>query len=109
MYMGIQTDTLELLGIAVAKGYVEPMKLTAEQSRIVKNTEEVMRNYRVSTRMQKYRRKNKITQKEMGIKIGVKQNNVSHYENRRSIIPVQLYPCIADALGVTVDELLKEE
>ena len=109
MYMTIQPDALELLGIAVAKGYVEPLKLTEEQEALINGDKEVVRNFKVTMNMRKYRLRNQLTQKELATKLGITRSHFTRIERRYIIVPVRLYPHIAKALGVTVEELLKEE
>ena len=109
MYMRIQPDALELLGVVISKGYVEPLELTEEEHKLLEGVEEVYRNYNVSQNMRKYRLEKKINQKMFSKQIGVSQAYLSYFEKRNKIIPVRLYPHIAKVLGVTVEELLKEE
>lgn len=49
------------------------------------------------------------TQVELGKKIGVIQKVIADYENGISKPPVERLPALADALGVSVDDLLRGE
>jgi len=109
MYMTIQPDALQLLGVVIAKGYVEPLEFSEEEQKLLGGVEEVYRNYNVSQNMRKYRLERGMTQKVFSKKLGVSQAFLSYFEKRNKIVPVRLYPHIAKELGVTVEELLKEE
>jgi transcriptional regulator with XRE-family HTH domain len=49
------------------------------------------------------------TQTELGKKIGVIQKLIADYETGNTKPPIDRLPLLADALGVTVDELLRGE
>lgn len=52
-----------------------------------------------------YRKKCKMTQKELAEKIGVKNNTISQWENGTNSIDVELLFNICDILGVSVNDM----
>ncbi|MBQ8372248.1 MAG: helix-turn-helix transcriptional regulator [Clostridia bacterium] len=51
------------------------------------------------------RRKNKLTQEELGERLGVSAQSISKWENNISMPDICLLPLIAETLGVSIDEL----
>lgn len=63
----------------------------------------------VGSRIKENRKRNKLTQKELGEKIGVKDNTVSAYE-RGAISPEQdMLFAISDVLGISINELFPKK
>ena len=54
-----------------------------------------------------YRKKNKITQKQLAEKLFVKQNTVSQWETGRSFPSPDMLIKLADIFGCTIDELVR--
>lgn len=48
-----------------------------------------------------------LTQAELARRVGCVQSNVSHWESGAAIVPTRRLPAIADALGVTVEDLIR--
>lgn len=55
-----------------------------------------------------FREKVNLTQKELGLAIGVKQHTVSQWETGERVPHADKLPQLASILGCTVDELLAE-
>lgn len=55
------------------------------------------------------RKNNGMTQKELGIQLGVSDKTISHWERDESLPDVSMIPLIADVFGISCDELLKGE
>lgn len=55
-----------------------------------------------------FRKSKNLTQEQLANKIGVKRTTVSMWESGESSPRATLLPKIADVLGCTVDELLRE-
>ena len=51
------------------------------------------------------RKRNNLTQEELGTKLGVSAQAISKWENSVSMPDICLLPMIAEALGVSIDEL----
>jgi len=51
------------------------------------------------------RKKNNLTQEELGAKLGVSAQSISKWENSVSMPDICLLPMIAETLGVSIDEL----
>jgi len=134
MRMKVDALTLATLGRFIAAGVVDPLELTEEQKRDVAFTqspdkhkqgnynwrrmsEEDYANYLerknkseiVMTRVKDLRREQSVTQRELAAEIGIKLHTYSGYELLRNAMPEGLIGPLAQALGVTVEELLKEE
>ncbi|GGB43360.1 hypothetical protein GCM10011409_21220 [Lentibacillus populi] len=63
----------------------------------------------VGGRIKEYRKRNKLTQKELGEKIGVRDNTVSAYE-RGAISPEQdMLFAISDVLDISINDLFPEK
>ncbi|MFD1416850.1 helix-turn-helix domain-containing protein [Oceanobacillus jeddahense] len=63
----------------------------------------------VGSRIKENRKRNKLTQKELGEKIGVKDNTISAYE-RGAISPEQdMLFAISDVLGISINELFPKK
>ena len=62
----------------------------------------------IGEQIQKFRKENRLTQKELGEAIGVSSSAVSQWESGGTP-DVSLLPAIADRLGVTVDALFGRE
>src|SRR5690606_3374822 len=59
----------------------------------------------VGQQIRKYRLANKMTQKELGLKIGVKHNTISAYENGTNEPEQNVLFAIAKALNVSINDL----
>jgi DNA-binding XRE family transcriptional regulator len=136
--MRISPDALELLGSAVGNGYVEPCYLTDEEIDFIKQAKspykekqakynkytllEMERRRRFKERQQqkrmsrtfsinakRIRRKKRMTQKEIAEAIGISQQGYAAYERNAYVATYERIQEVAIVLGVTVEELLKEE
>ena len=56
-----------------------------------------------------YRKKNKLTQRELADKLFVNQNTVSQWETGRSEPSIDILIKLSDLFGCTIDELVKGE
>ena len=54
-----------------------------------------------------YRKKNKLTQRELADKLFVNQNTVSQWETGRSEPPIDILIKLSDLFGCTIDELVR--
>lgn len=63
-------------------------------------------NYSFGRRLAKIRRAKGLTQTELGLRIGASQRAMHHYEKKAEFPPVQKILELANALDMTVDELL---
>lgn len=59
----------------------------------------------VGAQIRKYRKKEGLTQKELGFRIGVKHNTISGYENGTNEPEQNMLYAIADVLGVSINDL----
>lgn len=59
----------------------------------------------VGAQIRKYRKLKNLTQKELGFRIGVKHNTISGYENGTSEPEQNVLFAIADALGISINDL----
>lgn len=59
----------------------------------------------VGNQIRKYRRLRKMTQKELGFKIGVKHNTISSYESGTNEPESNILFAIADVLGISINDL----
>lgn len=59
----------------------------------------------VGAQIKKYRKRKKMTQKELGFKIGVKHNTISGYESGTSEPEQNMLFAISDALEVSINDL----
>ena len=59
----------------------------------------------VGKQIRKYRRENNLTQKELGLKVGVKHNTISAYESGVNEPEQNMIFALANALGVSVNDL----
>ncbi|WP_443146978.1 helix-turn-helix transcriptional regulator [Paenibacillus sp. HWE-109] len=50
-------------------------------------------------------KKQKLSQAEFSIKVNMSESTISHYVNNRRIMSLETAKIIANALGVTIDEL----
>lgn len=48
-----------------------------------------------------------LTQQELSLKLGVRQNTVSQWENGNRVPSVEILPKLADVLNCTIDELVR--
>jgi len=136
MRLKIDALTLTVLGKFIAQGSVEPLTYTKEQKEIIilankpmshgekiayerawnKRKEEAKarqerekKRAELARRIRHLRAQSGYTQKKMGDYIGVRREIYSQYERNITPIKEEYLPLIAEALGVTVEELLKEE
>jgi transcriptional regulator with XRE-family HTH domain len=63
-----------------------------------------MRNYGLEFKYQ--REINNISQRELAKKTGIKQQNISRWENNQAIPSIENCEVLADFYGITVDELI---
>jgi len=59
----------------------------------------------IGKQIKKYRLEKSMTQKELGIKVGLKHNTISSYESGTNEPDQKILFAIADALGVGIDAL----
>lgn len=59
----------------------------------------------VGAQIRKYRKMRGMTQKELGLKVGVKHNTISSYENGTNEPEQNILFAIADVLGVSINDL----
>lgn len=59
----------------------------------------------VGAQIRKYRKMRGMTQKELGLKVGVKHNTISAYENGTNEPEQNILFAIADVLGVSINDL----
>ena len=62
----------------------------------------------VGRNIERLRKEKGITQKELADYLNVSDKTVSHWEREESAPDISILPVLAETLGVTVDELLKE-
>jgi transcriptional regulator with XRE-family HTH domain len=60
----------------------------------------------LGTRIQELRKQNKISQVELGKKIGVSKSQINRYENKEVQPPADILNNIADLFGTSVDFLI---
>lgn len=60
-------------------------------------------------RIAELRKKQGLTQTQLGETLGVSQQQVAHFEVGRRRVPVSMLPGLARALSVSVEELLDEQ
>ena len=60
----------------------------------------------LGARMAAARKQRSITQVQLAATLGIAQQTLAHYEGGRLRLPASLLPTLAQALGVTVEELL---
>src|SRR6056297_3330381 len=134
MRMKVDALTLATLGRFIAAGVVDPLELTEEQKRDVafaqnpdkhkpgnynwrRMSEEDYANYLerkrksavIMPRVKELRIEKKMLQRELAATTGIKLHAYTGYERLRNALPEKYIAPLAKALGVTVDDLLKEE
>ena len=68
-----------------------------------------MDNQKIGAFIARLRKEKSLTQAALGEKLGVSNRTVSKWENGDGLPDVSILPQLSDALGVTVDELLRGE
>lgn len=58
----------------------------------------------VGSKIKEYRQRNKMTQKELGEKIGVAHNTISQYESGEKTLGQDALFMLADIFGVSIDD-----
>ena len=58
----------------------------------------------VGARIREYRKRSRLTQKELGEKVGVKHNTISSYENGTNEAEQEILFSIAEVLNVSVND-----
>lgn len=59
----------------------------------------------VGEKIREYRKRNKMTQKDLGLKIGVKHNTISGYESGTNEPEQNILFAIADVFGISINDL----
>lgn len=59
----------------------------------------------IATKLKEARQKKGLTQKQLGDRLGISQQQIAQYENRKRIPKIETLQEIADALGVPVSEV----
>ena len=70
-----------------------------------KTTEERNRT-ELGKRLAEFRKKSGLSQAQLAKIVGVPQRTIANYETIANYIPSSVIPALADALGVTVEELI---
>lgn len=60
----------------------------------------------LGTRIQELRKQNKMSQVELGQKIGVSKSQINRYENKEVQLPADILNKVADLFGTSVDYLI---
>lgn len=63
----------------------------------------------VGKMIRKYRKANNMTQKELGLKIGVKHNTISSYENGTNEVEQNMLFRLANALNISINDLFPQK
>ena len=60
----------------------------------------------IGENIRNFRKKNDLTQEDLADRLGVTYQSVSRWENSTTYPDIELLPAIAEALSITLDELL---
>lgn len=65
--------------------------------------------YKIGSRIRKFRTESGLKQKEMADKIGVDRTSLSSYENNKRVPDIFILCRIADVFGISLDNLIGRE
>lgn len=65
--------------------------------------------YKIGSRIRKFRIESGLKQKEMADKIGVDRTSLSSYENNKRVPDIFILCRIADVFGISLDNLIGRE
>ncbi len=68
-----------------------------------------MNQERIGKFISKCRKKRKMTQSELGEKLGVTEKSISNWENGRNMPDLSLFKPLCDELGITINDLMSGE